>query len=102
MGEAATIWASGNWSVTAGKEEEFVGRWGEWLQWSRDNIPGLRSATLIRDAQDERHFISFSDWADEESRERWKNSDGFREKFAACRDLCDEFQGGDFGLANSV
>ena len=102
MGEAATTWASGNWSVKPGQEQEFVDRWREWLEWSRDNVPGFQTATLIRDVQDGRHFVSFSDWADVESREAWKNSDGFREKFAVCRDLCDGFQGGDFGLAVSV
>jgi heme-degrading monooxygenase HmoA len=102
MGDAVTTWASGDWSVKPGNEEEFVGRWRDWLQWSRDNIAGFRSATLIRDAQDASHFVSFSDWADVESRESWKNSEGFREKFASCQDLCDRFRGGDFALAVSI
>jgi len=102
MGDAVTTWASGDWSVKPGNEEEFVGRWRDWLQWSRDNIAGFRSATLIRDAQDASHFVSFSDWADVESRESWKNSEGFREKFASCKELCDGFRGGDFALAVSA
>jgi heme-degrading monooxygenase HmoA len=102
MGEAVTTWASGNWSVKPGKEEEFVDRWRDWLEWSRNNAPGFRSATLIRDAQDGTHFVSFSDWADPESRGGWKNGEGYRERFAACRELCDGFQGGDFSLAVSV
>jgi heme-degrading monooxygenase HmoA len=102
MGQAVATWASGSWSVSSGKENEFIDRWRDWLEWSRDNVTGFRSATLIRDEQNDNHFISFSDWEDVDSRERWKNSDGFQQKFAACRELCDGFQGGDFGLAVSV
>jgi heme-degrading monooxygenase HmoA len=56
MGQAVATWASGNWSVSPGKENEFIDRWRDWLEWSRDNITGFRSATLIRDAQNDNHF----------------------------------------------
>ena len=96
MADTYQDWATGNWVVTQGKEEEFVARWKAWLGWSSQNIPGFVSATLIRDLQDSRHFVSFSAWEDAASRDAWKSSDGFREKFPTVRDLCDEFRGGDF------
>ena len=92
----------GELDVTEGKEEEFIARWREWLEWSSRNIPGFVAATLIRDAQDPRHFVSFSPWNDAEAREVWKASDGFRDGFANARALCDDFQGGDFELAVAV
>ena len=48
--------------MSAGREEEFVARWSAFLEWSRVSAPGLRSARLIRDAEDPRHFVSFAAW----------------------------------------
>jgi heme-degrading monooxygenase HmoA len=96
MADTHREWASGDWVVTEGNEEEFVERWKAWLGWSSENIPGFVSATLIRDLQDPRHFVSFSAWEDVASRDAWKNSEGFRERFPQVRELCDEFRGGDF------
>jgi heme-degrading monooxygenase HmoA len=101
MADALQIWASGDWTVTEGKEDEFVERWKAWLGWSSQNVPGFVSATLVRDTQDPRHFVSFSSWKDAGARDAWKNSDGFAEKFPATRELCDAFRGGDFELAVS-
>jgi heme-degrading monooxygenase HmoA len=102
MGEQTQHWASGNWTVTEGKEDEFMARWREWLEWSSQNVDGFISATLIRDAQNPRHFVSFSPWRDAAARDVWKASYGFRDGFAAARALCDDFQGGDFELAVAV
>ena len=98
MAASAEHWASGNWMVKEGMEDEFIDAWKDWLGWSSQNIPGFVSATLIRDTQNLRHFVSFSPWKDAASRDAWKASSGFAEKFAAARSLCDDFQGGDFGL----
>jgi heme-degrading monooxygenase HmoA len=96
MVETLENWASGDWVVREGNEEPFVERWKSWLEWSSQNIPGFVSATLIRDLQDPRHFVSFSAWQDAASRDAWKNSDGFAERFPPVRELCEQFQGGDF------
>jgi heme-degrading monooxygenase HmoA len=96
MGDTYENWASGDWMVKEGKQDEFVERWKDWLGWSSQNIPGFVSATLIRDTQDPHHFVSFSAWQDAASRDAWKSSAGFGEKFPTVRELCDEFQGGDF------
>jgi heme-degrading monooxygenase HmoA len=96
VAETYETWASGDWEVKEGKEEEFVERWKDWLGWSSQNVAGFVSATLIRDVENPRHFVSFSAWKDAASRDAWKNSPGFGEKFPTVRELCDEFQGGDF------
>jgi len=94
-------WASGNWLVKEGSEEEFVARWKEWLGWTSQTMAGFRSATLIRADEDPRRFVSFSDWDNEASRAAWLNSDDSKQKFGAAKDLCDEFMGGNFERAAS-
>lgn len=99
MGEA---FASGNWHVQEGKEQEFIQRWNEWLSWTRESQPALKYANLIQDEGDPRHFISISHWEDPDSRGAWKQSDEFAQKFRAVRSLCDDFYGGDCQLVVEV
>ena len=70
-------YASGNWHVQAGSEDEFIARWQAFITESAQTTPGFGSARLLRDADDPRHFLSFSDWADATSREAWKASPEF-------------------------
>jgi heme-degrading monooxygenase HmoA len=88
--------------VKAGSEDEFVSRWREFLEWTRDSAAGFEEATLIRDATESRHFVSFARWADDGSQQAWRSLPEFPEKLGACRQLCDEFQGGSFNRAASV
>lgn len=88
--------ASGNWHVVAGKEQEFIERWTEFLQWTRAAHPALVSATLIREGQDQGHFLSFAQWHDAAARDAWKQDPAFMERFGACRSLCRDFYGGDY------
>jgi len=92
-------YASGNWHVKEGKEGEFVERWTEFLQWTRKDHPALVSASLIRDQGDARHFVSFAQWEDAESRGAWKQTPQFMQRFSACRELCDDFYGSDYEVA---
>ena len=95
----AEHYASGNWHVQEGKEDEFITRWTEFLEWTRKDHPALESARLIRDAGDLRHFISFAMWKDPDARAAWKESSGFAQRMGACRQLCDEFYGSDYESA---
>lgn len=92
----AEHFASGSWRVRKGKEQEFVERWAEFLQWTRKTQPALGSASLIRDEADPSHFVSFATWPDAESRAAWKGSPEFPEKFRPCRELCEDFYGSDY------
>ena len=93
MGEP---FASGNWHVMEGKEQEFIERWREWLGWTRETQPALQHANLVQNESDPRHFISFAQWEDAASRNAWKQSEEFAQKFGAVRALCEEFHGGDY------
>jgi len=92
-------YASGRWQVQEGKAEEFVSGWRSWIAWTSENIPGFRSATLLRSDEDGSLFVSVSDWVDEASLKAWKSSPGFREKIAAVKELCDDFQGSGYSVA---
>jgi heme-degrading monooxygenase HmoA len=92
----ADSYASGNWKVKEGNEEQFVSRWTEFLQWSRDNAKGSNEANLLRDQGDARHFVSFGRFDDDESQEGWRALPEFRQKLGACVELCEDFQGGAF------
>ena len=98
---AGDQYASGNWHVRAGSEDEFIARWQAFITESAKTAGGFGSARLLRDGDDPRHFLSFSDWADAASRDAWKSSPGFAKGLAACRELCDDFVGSDYSQAAS-
>lgn len=102
MGDVSAYWASGNWQVTAGKADEFIDRWREFLEWTRAENPGFEWARLIRDRDDDHHFVSFASWSDAEARDAWKQGPEFGERAGACRGLCDDFRGGNFDEAVTI
>lgn len=95
-------YASGNWLVAAGNEDEFLARWRAFLEWTRDSVPGFQTAMLIQDTDNPRHFISLAHWDSAEQRAAWKTNAGFREKMGACRALCDDMSGSDYTEAVSI
>jgi heme-degrading monooxygenase HmoA len=99
---AGDQYASGNWTVRAGSEDEFIARWRAFLTESTKTAEGFGTARLLRDSDDPRHFLSFSDWSDAGAREAWKSSPAFAKGMAACRELCDEFVGFDYSQAARV
>lgn len=99
MGDA---FASGNWHVKDGKEDEFIDRWHEFLGWTQETHPALIAASLIRDLSDPGHFLSYAEWSDEDARRSWKETEGFAERFGACRALCDDFYGSDYVRAVAI
>ncbi len=97
-----TFIASGSWQVQQGRADEFVGRWEELLLWTGENHPDLEFARLVRSESDDHSFLSFSVWPTVEARDAWKSSDGFSERFEACRELCADFRGSDFQTVAAI
>ena len=81
--------------MQAGSEDEFITRWQAFITESAKAAPGFGAARLLRDADDPRHFLSFSDWADTASLDAWKASPEFERGLTSCRELCDESAGAD-------
>jgi heme-degrading monooxygenase HmoA len=93
---------SGNWIVKEGNEETFVQRWTEFTEWSKSAASGATSFFLIRDDGNPQHFLSFGGWDDFDSVKKWRQSPEFGERLGKCRELCDEFQAGDYSLSSQV
>lgn len=53
-------YASGDWHVIAGEEQEFISCWTAFLEWTRATQPAMAKAALIQDENDPGHFISFA------------------------------------------
>jgi Antibiotic biosynthesis monooxygenase len=58
MQKTGQSYSSGEWSVQAGSEEEFVERWTTFIEWSLNNAPGAESFVLVRSTEDPRRFLS--------------------------------------------
>lgn len=99
---AGVQYTSGNWQVAVGNEEEFVKRWTDFTRWSLEQAEGARSFFLIQDDSDSKHFLSFGTWDDSNAVQRWRQNPEFGPRLGACRELCDEFQAGDYSLASEV
>jgi len=94
--------ASGNWIVTSGSQEQFIARWTEFLEWTRASAPGLLSGQLIQDSEDPSHFISFASWESQEAMQTWRSMPDFATRLSACRALCDDFRGSTYTVAAVV
>ena len=88
----STPYTSGIWTVKPGSAEEFIGAWTELAEWSRANVPGARSAQLLRDRNDANRFVSFGPWESLEAIERWRSLEGFQQRVARIRELLTDFE----------
>jgi len=102
MAATGSVYTSGDWIVTAGREEEFVKAWTEFVDWAMATVPGARFATLIQQKDDPRHFISFGEWDGEKQVAAWRSHPEFPQKLIAPRSLCEQFVGKDFEVAASI
>ena len=94
-------YSSGEWSVRAGSEEEFVDRWTTFIEWSLDNAPGAESFVLVRSTEDPRRFLSLGAWESQEAQEAWREMPRMQELLGQCRELCEEFETHTYTLAAS-
>jgi quinol monooxygenase YgiN len=84
-------YSSGEWSVRAGSEEQFVERWTTFTEWSLDNAEGAVSFVLVRSTEVPSKFLSLGAWENQEAQERWREMARMQELFEQCRQLCEEF-----------
>jgi len=86
------IYTSGDWHVVPGQENDFVDAWHEFAQWSVEEIDHTVQATLLRDAEDSSHFVSFGNWPDDETIERWRESAGYREYISQLKGMTESMK----------
>lgn len=99
MGSAIEAYTSGDWTVKAGREEEFVARWTEFIDAALTNAAGAGRFVLLRDNHNPRHFVSTGSWADQASIDRWRTSPGFGELFGRVRELCEHDSNSNYSVA---
>jgi heme-degrading monooxygenase HmoA len=86
-----TVYTLGVWLVKEGREDEFIRAWDDLAEWTVEN--GHEShGTLVRDREVPLRFVSFGPWPSAEAAERWRDSSGFRERFAHMEALVDRFE----------
>ena len=74
-----------------GREEEFVGRWREWAEWSHRQ--GLRAhARLLRDVENPSTFVSFGPWETVAAVRTWRGESGYHERVARLQELVERFE----------
>lgn len=100
MAEVGQPFTSGNWVVKEGREDDFVSRWTEFVEWSIDTMGAGASdpPVLIRQEANPRHFLSFGGWRDADTVQKWRSHPEFAERLGRCRELCDEFVAGDYAV----
>lgn len=88
------VYVSTHWHVSNGREQEFVELWREALNWTRETFgTGLERARLLRNEDDPSHFVSFIEWSDRDTRERWFSDPGFEPRLNRLEALCSEANG---------
>lgn len=77
-----SLYTSGNWHVRSGSEDEFIKRWTDFVESSKDSVRGQGHFLLIREDADPKHFVSVGTWASAEARGAWMSTPQFEEAFA--------------------
>jgi quinol monooxygenase YgiN len=101
MEKAGQSYSSGEWSVRAGSEDEFINRWTTFTEWSLNNAAGAKSFVLVRSTEEPRKFLSLGAWENQEAQEAWRGMPRMQELLGECRQLCEEFEFHPYTLAAS-
>jgi heme-degrading monooxygenase HmoA len=83
-------WTHATWTVTPGRESDFVQAWKELGDWTLRAFPGAHG-TLLRDSERPNVF-SASAWPDKETVARWRASSGFQDHLAVIRETLERFE----------
>lgn len=90
------LYTCGIWTVTPGREDEFVAAWEDLARWSAEHVAGAGWATLVQQDDQPNRFLTFGPWESLEAIDAWRSSDGFRERVGRIRALLEDFQPGTF------
>ena len=97
----STVYTSGTWKLTPGRDEAFVEAWEQFAAWAT-RLPGAGRLRLTRDLHEEDRYVSFGDWESEEAVRGWKGSPEFKERLAQVLQHVGEFQSSELGLVASA
>jgi heme-degrading monooxygenase HmoA len=78
------------WRVKPGRQDDFVERWAEWVDWSHRQ--GLHEeALLLRDVEDPQRFVSFGPWESVDVVRGWRALPGYQERVERLGEVLDGF-----------
>ncbi len=86
-----TVYTLGVWHVQPGREDEFVRAWDNLARWTVENEYESHG-TLVRDRESPSRYVSFGLWPSAEAAGRWRESEGFRERFAVIEETLERFE----------
>src|ERR1051326_6307452 len=86
------IYTLGIWTVIKGMETEFIKEWESFAKWTQKNVTGTGEGYLLQDLNDCLRFISYGNWDNESSIEKWRSSDEFKNFVNKIKKLCSDFQ----------
>jgi len=82
----------GVWTVKPGREDDFIGAWREFAEWSKRSAPGALWARLLRDSAQPNRFISVGPWASPDAIAAWRAMPGWQERIARIRPMLESFE----------
>src|SRR5262249_55864835 len=95
--EVSTVYTSGTWKPSPGREEAFVEAWEQFAAWA-SQLPGAGQLRLTRDLHEEGRYVSFGEWSSEDAVRGWKGSPEFKERMAQVLQYVGEVQSNGLGL----
>src|SRR5262249_58187405 len=93
----AETYSHTTWRVKPGRQEEFVRRWEEWVEWSHRQGLGAH-ARLLQDVESPGTFVSFGPWVSLDAVKNWRSLEGYHERVAPLREVVDSFEPQTFEL----
>lgn len=92
-----TVYTSGTWKPSPGREDAFVEAWEQFAAWA-SQMPGAGRLQLTRDLYEKGRYVSFGEWSSNDAVRDWKGSPEFKERMAHVLQHVGEFQSAELGL----
>jgi heme-degrading monooxygenase HmoA len=86
-----SIYTLGIWTVTPGREQEFIDAWHAMASATQAEFPGA-SAILLRDRDEPSRFISSGPWESLDQIEAWRSSATFSDGVGRIRGIIEAFE----------
>ncbi len=82
-----TVYASGDWHVKPGREDEFLEAWREFAEAGMLELPSDAWVVMLRDEDDPAHFRSVGPFRDDAAVAAWRDGEAFRQHMGAMREM---------------
>jgi heme-degrading monooxygenase HmoA len=92
-----TVYTSGTWQASPGREEAFVEAWEQFAAWA-SQMPGAGRLQLTRDLYENGRYVSFGEWSSDDAVRDWKGLPEFKERMAQVLQHVGEFRSAELGL----